>query len=109
MQLFPELYPEMKVTGLVDRIPHASEAGGDRRAAELAGAPVLGKRLPPEEIQHKMELLGYTITFNGDNMHVVVPHMAFHRRRVHPGGHHGGGRPDVRLRELRGRAHHHVL
>ena len=33
----------------------------------------LGKRLPPEEIRHKMELLGYGISFSGDNMHVVVP------------------------------------
>ena len=72
MQLFSQLYPEMKVTGLVDEYPR------HLKQAEI-GVPLswlerrLGKRLSPDEIKHKMELLGYSITFNGDNMHVVVP------------------------------------
>ena len=72
MQLFSDLYPEMKVTGLVDEYPR------HLKQAEI-GVPLswlerrLGKRLSPDEIKHKMELLGYSITFNGDNMHVVVP------------------------------------
>lgn len=72
MQLFSQLYPEMKVTGLVDEYPR------HLKQAEI-GVPLswlerrLGKRLSPDEIKHKMELLGYGITFNGDNMHVVVP------------------------------------
>ena len=72
MQLFRELYPEMKVTGLVDQYPtHLKQAEIDVALSWLERR--LGKRLPPEEIKHKMELLGYTITFSGDNMHVVVP------------------------------------
>ena len=72
MQLFSDLYPEMKVTGLVDEYPrHLKQAEIDVPLSWLERR--LGKRLSPDEIRHKMELLGYSITFNGDNMHVVVP------------------------------------
>lgn len=72
MQLFSDLYPEMKVTGLVDEYPrHLKKAEIDVPLSWLERR--LGKRLSPDEIKHKMELLGYSITFNGDNMHVVVP------------------------------------
>ena len=72
MQLFSDLYPEIKVTGLVDEYPrHLKQAEIDVPLSWLERR--LGKRLSPDEIKHKMELLGYSITFNGDNMHVVVP------------------------------------
>ncbi len=72
MQLFSDLYPEMKVTGLADEYPrHLKQAEIDVPLSWLERR--LGKRLPPEEIRHKMELLGYGISFSGDNMHVVVP------------------------------------
>ena len=72
MQLFSQLYPEMKVTGLVDQYPeHLKPAEIDVALSWLERR--LGKHLSPDEIKHKMELLGYSITFNGDNMHVVVP------------------------------------
>lgn len=72
MQLFSDLYPEMNVTGLVDEYPqHLKQAEIDVPLSWLERR--LGKRLPPEEIRHKMELLGYGIAFDGDNMHVVVP------------------------------------
>ena len=72
MQLFSDLYPEMKVTGLVDEYPrHLKQAEIDVPLSWLERR--LGKHLSPDEIKHKMELLGYSITFNGDNMHVVVP------------------------------------
>ena len=72
MQLLGQLYPEMKVTGLVDEYPqHLKQAEIDVPLSWLERR--LGKRLSPDEIKHKMELLGYGITFNGDNMHVVVP------------------------------------
>lgn len=72
MQLFSDLYPEMKVTGLVDEYPrHLKPAEIDVALSWLERR--LGKHLSPDEIKHKMELLGYGITFNGDNMHVVVP------------------------------------
>ena len=72
MQLFSQLYPEMKVTGLVDQYPeHLKQAEIDVPLSWLERR--LGKRLSPDEIKHKMELLGYGISFDGDNMHVVVP------------------------------------
>ena len=72
MQLLGQLYPEMKVTGLVDEYPrHLKQAEIDVPLSWLERR--LGKRLPPEDIRHKMELLGYGISFDGDNMHVVVP------------------------------------
>ena len=72
MQLFSDLYPEMKVTGLVDEYPrHLKQAEIDVPLSWLERR--LGKRLSPDEIKHKMELLGYGISFDGDNMHVVVP------------------------------------
>ena len=72
MQLFSDLYPEMKVTGLVNEYPrHLKQAEIDVPLSWLERR--LGKRLSPDEIKHKMELLGYGITFDGDNMHVVVP------------------------------------
>ena len=72
MQLFSDLYPEMKVTGLVDEYPrHLKQAEIDVPLSWLERR--LGKRLSPDAIKHKMELLGYSITFDGDNMHVVVP------------------------------------
>ena len=72
MQLFSQLYPEIKVTGLVDQSPeHLKQAEIDVPLSWLERR--LGKRLSPDEIKHKMELLGYGISFDGDNMHVVVP------------------------------------
>lgn len=72
MQLFSQLYPEIKVTGLVDQYPeHLKQAEIDVPLSWLKRR--LGKRLSPDEIKHKMELLGYGISFDGDNMHVVVP------------------------------------
>ena len=72
MQLFSQLYPEIKVTGLVDQYPeHLKQAEIDVPLSWLERR--LGKRLSPDEIKHKMELLGYGISFDGDNMHVVVP------------------------------------
>lgn len=72
MQLLSQLYPEMKVTGLVNEYPtHLKQAEIDVALSWLERR--LGKRLLPEEIRHKLELLGYAVSFEGDNMHLVVP------------------------------------
>ena len=72
MALFAELYPEMKVTGLSDLYPkHLENAEIDVTLSWLERR--LGKSLIPDDVKHKMELLGYQVTFDGDNMHVVVP------------------------------------
>ncbi len=72
MELFAELYPEMKVVAYGDKYPtklikkeiDVSYDWLDRR---------LGKHLTQDEISHKLGLLGFEVSFKGDNMHIVVP------------------------------------
>ena len=72
MQLFRELYPDMQVTGLADYYPvPLQNAEIDVPVSWLERR--LGKTLTPEDITAKLTPLGFRLTFNGDNMHVVVP------------------------------------
>ena len=72
MELFGDLYPEMKVTGFVDHYPKKLQCAEiDVDLDWLARR--LGKRLENAEIEKMLLPLGYKITFSGDNMHVVVP------------------------------------
>ena len=72
MALFAELYPEMKVTGFVDCYPHKlQQAEIDVSLNWLERR--LGKRIPNEDIERKLGELGYSLTFDGDNLHIVVP------------------------------------
>ena len=72
MQLFRELYPEMQVTGLVDQYPvPLKNAEIDVPISWLERR--LGKTLTPEDVARKLEPLGFQLTFDGDNMHVVAP------------------------------------
>ena len=72
MALFAELYPEMKVTGFVDCYPHKLQRAEIDVSLNWLERR-LGKRIPNEDIAKKMGELGYDLTFDGDNMHVVVP------------------------------------
>ena len=72
MDLFRQLYPEMQVTGFVDVYPNKL------RQAEIDVSlnwleRRLGKRISNEDIARKLGALGYELTFDGDNMHIVVP------------------------------------
>ena len=72
MQLLYELYPEMKVTGLADHYPvPLKKAELDVTLSWLERR--LGKELTPEDVAHRLEPLGFQLTFDGDRMHVVVP------------------------------------
>ena len=72
MELFGQLYPEMKVTGLSDLYPeHLKQVEIDVTLSWLERR--LGKSLTPDDVKKKLELLGYQVSFVGDNMHVVVP------------------------------------
>ena len=72
MQLFREIYPEMKVTGMVDHYPvPLKKAEIDVTLSWLERR--LGKKLTPEDVAAKLEPLGYALSFQGDTMHVVVP------------------------------------
>ncbi|MCL1809267.1 MAG: phenylalanine--tRNA ligase subunit beta [Clostridiales bacterium] len=72
MKAFPELYPEIKVTGYCDKYPvHLKPSEIDVSLDWLEKR--LGKRIPDEDIGGKLERLGFNVDFNGDNMHVVAP------------------------------------
>ena len=72
MELFAQLYPEMRVTALTDLYPkHLEQARIDVALSWLERR--LGKILTPDDVAHKLGLLGYDISFDGDIMHVVVP------------------------------------
>ena len=72
MELFGELYPEMKVTGFLDNYPNKLQrAEIDVELSWLERR--LGKRISNEDITKKMGEMGYEVTFNGDMMHVVAP------------------------------------
>ena len=72
MQLFQELYPEMQVTGLADQYPvPLKKAEIDVALSWLERR--LGKVLTPDDVAAKLEPLGFQLSFDGDNMHVVVP------------------------------------
>lgn len=72
MELFGQLYPDCKVVAFTDHYKNKLQKAEidvsynwlDRR---------LGKHLTQDEISYKLGLLGFTVTFDGDNMHVVVP------------------------------------
>ena len=72
MDLFRELYPEVSVTAFSDTYPKKLECAEiDVSLAWLESR--LGKRIPNETIARKMGAMGYTVTFDGDMMHIVVP------------------------------------
>ena len=72
MQLFAELYPNMKVTAFKDLYEKKLERKEidvdfdwlDRR---------LGKRIPQEIVAKKLGTMGYEVTFTETGMHIVVP------------------------------------
>ena len=72
MQYFHELYPELKVTGFCDKyVKKLPRAEIDVSLTWLAKR--LGKDLSNDVIRQKLELLGFDVTIDGDNMHVVAP------------------------------------
>ena len=72
MQLFAELYPEMKVTAFNDLYPN--KLVRKEIDVELAWLERrLGKSIPQEVIAKKLGIMGFEVTFTDDNMHVVVP------------------------------------
>jgi len=72
MQLFAELYPDMKVTAFKDLYEKKLERKEidvefdwlDRR---------LGKRIPQDIVAKKLGTMGFDVTFTEKGMHIVVP------------------------------------
>lgn len=72
MEYFKEIYPEVKVTGYCDKYEKKLErAEIDVNLTWLEKR--LGKHLTNEQIQGKLEALGFDVTINGNDMHVVAP------------------------------------
>lgn len=72
MEYFTALYPELQVTGFCDRYEKKLKcAEVDVELQWLRDR--LGKDIPNADIQHKLELLGFSVAFLGDRMHVEAP------------------------------------
>lgn len=72
MQLFSELYPDMKVTAFKDLYEKKSE----KKEIDVAFNWLdrrLGKRIPQEIVAKKLGAMGFEVTFNQSGMHIVVP------------------------------------
>ena len=72
MKYFKELYPELKVTGFCDNyVKKLERAEIDVSLSWLEKR--LGKHLTNAEMQGELELLGFDVQIDGDNMHVTAP------------------------------------
>ena len=72
MQYFKELYPELKVIGYCDKYAKKlKRAEIDVNLVWLEKR--LGKHLTNDEIQGKLEKLGFDVQINGEDMHVIAP------------------------------------
>ncbi len=72
MKLLSELYPEMKVLAHNDIYPvKLQKKEIDVELSWLERR--LGKKISNEEISNKLGLMGYEVTFNDSQMHIVVP------------------------------------
>lgn len=72
MEMFSELYPEMKVVAFKDRY----EKKLIRKEIDVELSWLyrrLGKSVSNSDIKDKLELLGFDVTFTDTNMHIVVP------------------------------------
>ncbi len=72
MQLFAELYPEMKVTAFNDLYPNKLVKKEIDVELEWLDRR-LGMRIPKEVVEKKLGTMGYEVTFTDEKMHIVVP------------------------------------
>ena len=72
MEYFKEIYPEVKVTGFCDKyVKKLKRVEIDVSLKWLAKR--LGKSLTDDDVKSKLELLGFEVSINGDEMHVIAP------------------------------------
>ena len=72
VQYFKELYPELEIVGYCDKYEKKLERA--RIDVDLKWLEKrLGKHLTNDEIRAKLEILGFDVAIDGDNMHVVAP------------------------------------
>ena len=72
IEYFKALYPELQIVGYCDKYEKKLErAEIDVNLKWLAKR--LGKHLTDDEIRAKLEILGFDVKIDGENMHVVAP------------------------------------
>lgn len=72
LKYFRELYPELEIVGYCDRYEKKLQrAEIDVSLTWLAKR--LGKNLSNDSIRAKLEILGFDVKIDGDNMHVTAP------------------------------------
>ncbi len=72
LEYFKELYPGLQITGFCDKYEKKLErAEIDVNLDWLARR--LGKHLTNDDIRAKLEILGFDVAIDGDNMHVTAP------------------------------------
>lgn len=72
MELFAELFPEMKVTAFKDL--YLNKTQRNEIDVELAWLDArLGMRIPQEVIAGKLGIMGFEVSFTEESMHIVVP------------------------------------
>jgi phenylalanyl-tRNA synthetase beta chain len=72
MQLFTQIYPEMKITGYRDNYVKKLE----RKKINVSLNWLenrLGKRLPDDDISRTLTLLGFDVSFDGDTLCTLAP------------------------------------
>ena len=72
MSLFAEIFPNMNISGYCDNYPNRLKRSKIDISLNWLEKR-LGKRIPDEEIAQKLNSLGFDVSFNNDNMHVVTP------------------------------------
>ena len=72
MELFRELYPDMKVTAFCDKYEKKLERAEIDVELEWLDRR-LGMRIPQDVVTTKLGTLGFEATFTEDKMHIVVP------------------------------------
>ena len=72
MEMFADLYPEMKVTGFVDNYPTPIEKPEINVSLNWLERR-LGQTFSNEYIENKLSRMGFGVTIDGDNLNVKVP------------------------------------
>ncbi len=72
MELFRELYPEMKVTAFCDKYENKLERAEIDVELEWLDRR-LGMRIPQDVVKSKLGTLGFEVSYTEEMMHIVVP------------------------------------
>ena len=72
MAMFKDIYPDMKVTGYYDNYPNRLKRSEVDVSLDWLSSR-LGKQISNDKITDLLKNLGFEVSFDGNNMHVVAP------------------------------------